>query len=111
MDFETFDNDTTDDDAAYFAFVEWLSALTAAELRAATPHDRAQLRVALCRYFGRGARANLTPGELVDFLGVSTPSILERAGFTPAQADHAMALADALTAAEIEGADLSLAAG
>jgi len=51
----------------------------------------------LCRYYGRGERANLTPGELIDFLAVSSPSILDAAGYTEAEADALMKLSDSLT--------------
>ena len=46
---------------------------------ATTEHEQ---RAALCRYFRRGADADLSHPELIDFLGISTPSVLEMAGYS-----------------------------
>lgn len=100
---EEYDSDTSEDDAAYFAFVHWLSDRTATELREARG-DAVRQRQALCRYYGRGYRAHLTPGELIDFLGVDTPSILDRAGYTATEGEELMRLSDDLTDDEIAGA-------
>jgi hypothetical protein len=105
VDYERFDNDANESDEDYFAFVEWLSDLAAAELREAK-HDPARQRQALCRYYKRGFRAHVTTSELIDFLGVSSPSILERAGYSAAEGDALMRLSDALTDEEIRRADL-----
>ena len=75
-----FDADENDSDEDYFAFVHDLEDVTVAELLAARENVEAQ-KQAIKRYFLRGLKANLTMGELWDFLGVSSPSILERAGF------------------------------
>ena len=72
MDYNKFDNDGETSDEEYFAFVKWLSAQTADELRQCKSEPEKQKR-ALCRYYKRGERANLTAGELIDFLGVDTP--------------------------------------
>ena len=40
-----------------------------------------QRRGALCRYVKRGTTAGFSTAALVDFLGVSSPSVLERAGY------------------------------
>ena len=108
MNFETFENHagTTDDD--YFAFVDWLSEGTAEELRRAKA-DAPRQRQVLCRYFGRGLRAHLTPPELIDFLGVSTPTILETAGYNDEESDALMAMSGSLTAADIAEAVPDLA--
>jgi|SRR5579871_2473219 len=91
-----FDNDTNPSDADYFAFVEWLSNLTASELRE-SKGDPERQKQALCRYYKRGERANLTAGELIDFLGVSTPSILDMAGYTEEEGDAVMEISDTIT--------------
>ena len=56
----------------------------------------------LCRYYKRGSKANFTPGELIDFLGVSSGSILEKAGLTDVEEDTVMAISDSLTDVEIQ---------
>ena len=112
MDYEKFDNDAdSSTDAEYFAFVEWLRTRTAAELDAAGTDVEMQKK-ALCRYYWRGYRSNLTPGELIDFLGVSSPSILDRAGYSEAESGAVMKLSDCLTQDDInafgrEAPDLS----
>ncbi len=101
MDYESYDNDTDPSDEDYFAFVEWLSNRTASELRQALG-DREVQQQALCRYYKRGERANLTTGEMIDFLGVSTPSIRDRAGYNEEQGDLLMQISDALTEDDIQ---------
>ena len=100
MGYESYDNDTNQVDKDYFAFVEWLSARAAAELREAKS-DPAQQKKALCRYYKRGEQANLTTGELVDFLGVSNPSILEMAGYTEEEGNAVMCIWDSITGNDI----------
>ena len=103
MDFEKFDNDAGTSDDEYVAFVEWLSGRAADELRQAEDSPELQ-KLVLCRYYKRGEGANLTAGELIDFLGVNTPSILDAAGYTDEEGDALMAISDALTDEEINQA-------
>lgn len=104
MNFNAFDNDAESAiEAEYFAFVKWLSALTAGELRQATG-DAALQKQVLCRYYKRGERASLTLGELIDFLGVSSPSIMDSAGYSEADQDTLMQISDNLTEADIANA-------
>ncbi len=105
MDFANYDNDANPSDADYFAFVAWLSDLTAQELVQAKGSPRQQKR-ALCRYYKRGERAHLTAGELIDFLAVSTPSILDQAGYDDEEADAIMQISDGLSDEEIDFVDL-----
>jgi hypothetical protein len=106
MDYDTFNNHSEDrTEEEYFAYVDWLSEQTAAALSEAKGDPEAQ-KQALCRYYKRGERANLTPGELIDFLGVSTPSILDDAGYDEAEADALMQISDNLTDEEINGVTL-----
>jgi hypothetical protein len=106
MDYNKFDNDANSSEADYFAFVQWLSEHTAAELRQAKGNREKQKNV-LCRYYKRGLRANLTVGELIDFLGASTPSIMDKAGFDDEQVDQVMAISDSLTDEEINHVTLA----
>ena len=101
VDYENYDNDTNEDDDDYFDFIEWLSDLTAAELRA-VKSDPAQQRLALCRYYKRGERANIDPGPLIDYLGVSSPSIFDMAGYSDEEGDAAMQISDGPSQEEIQ---------
>jgi hypothetical protein len=102
MDYETFDNDSGDaSDADYTAFVEWLSEHAATELREAKGNPQQQ-KQALCRYYRRGLRASLTAGELVDLLGVSSPSILDRAGYNEEEGAVVMAISDSLSDEDVD---------
>ena len=47
-------------------------------------------RAALCRYFHQGATLDFSHPELIDFLGVSTPCVLDMAGYTDAAARRVM---------------------
>lgn len=47
---------------------------------------------ACARYFDDGERVGFDHGELIDYLGVSSPSVLERAGYNEAQALRVMEL-------------------
>ena len=60
------------------------------------------LREALCRYMKQGLRAGFSTGELVDWLGVSSPSILDAAGFDDVEAVAAMKLLGVVSDAEIQ---------
>ena len=103
---ETFDNDNPNaSNEDYTAFVAWLSERTVAELKAAKSNTEAQ-KTALCRYYKRGLNANLTPSELIDFLAVDAPSILDSARYTLLQAEALMELSDKLTDEDIKGAVL-----
>lgn len=88
-------------DVEYKTFVEDLSATTADDLRAARGNPDAQ-RAALTRFYGRGANAGLTSGEMIDHLAVNSPSILTQAGYSAEEADALMELSEALTEDELE---------
>jgi len=59
------------------------------------------LRSSLAKYLGRGLTKSISQGELIDFLGVSSPSVLEEAGYSETEQERAMSLLGALTDAEI----------
>ena len=110
MDYEAFRKfaDNASDDASdedYSDYVRWLSERTATQLKNAKGNQD-EVKAVLCRYWKRGYRAGLTPSELIDFLAVDYPSILDRAGFTDEEGDKVMVLSDALTEAEINEAVL-----
>jgi len=50
----------------------------------------AQLQVC-ARYFQRGEQEGISRGELIDFLGISSPSVLDRAGYGDDEALRVMA--------------------
>lgn len=80
-------------DEEYAAFVEWLEGETASSLQKAKGDNRA-IAAAITSYLETGYSAHVTSGELVDFFCVSTPSILDKAGYSEAEADSAVALYD-----------------
>ena len=49
----------------------------------------AQLRV-VCHYFQEGKDEGLSHEELIDFLGISTPSVLDNAGYSDSEALEVM---------------------
>ena len=102
----TFDNDadeTTNEE--YSAFVEWLTELTAEEFRQAKANTIEQRKV-LCCYYKRGDLANLSIGELIDFLAVSYPSVMDKAGYIYEETAKVMEISDHLPQEEIHAINL-----
>jgi hypothetical protein len=58
----------------------------------------------LAKYFKRGAGDGFSTGELVDFLAVSSPSILDAAGSSDAEIARAMSIVADLADEEISAA-------
>ena len=81
--------------------MEWVQQYGREQLTAARTGSTG-LRLALCRYMKQGLGAGFSTGELVDWLGVSSPSILDAAGFDDADAAAVMELLCAVSDAEIE---------
>lgn len=100
MDYENYDDDTNESDDDYFDFIHWLSDLAALELREAKGNPEQQ-KQALCRYWKRGDKANVSPGALLDYLCVSSPSIFDLADYTEEEGDTAIRISDSLTRDEI----------
>lgn len=100
MDLNNPNIDTEESDEDYFSFVSWLSELTAAELRDAKG-DPARQKGVLCRYYKRGEQVKLTASELIDFLGVSTPSILDMAGYSEDEGKAVFVISDEITEQDI----------
>ena len=82
----------SDDDgfpSDYGERIERVCSGAASEFRACPSDLLSQLRVC-CRYFQRGEYEGISHGELIDFLGVSSPSVLDRAGYSNEQAQRVM---------------------
>ncbi len=54
-----------------------------------------------CRFFNTGLTHGFSTGELVDFLGVSAPSILDLAGYSDDESETIMELIGLITDEEI----------
>ncbi len=67
-------------EAEYEAMVQRLYGWASHLFRA--PSDDATILAAAREYFNRGREEGFTTGELVDFLGISSPSVLSRAGWS-----------------------------
>ena len=63
-------------------------------------------RAALGRYFRRGAGADLSHPELIDFLAISTPSVLDMAGYSDTAASRVMEMLCDIKDADLNGASL-----
>lgn len=61
-----------------------------------------KLRVVCCQYFKQGKKYGITTGELVDFLGISSPSILDEAQYSDSEAQEVMNIISLITDEEIE---------
>jgi len=69
--------------------VEEIPEHTTAEFRNCADNLDEQ-RLACCRFLKRGTRAGVPQAELIAQLGLSTPSILELAGYSPDAAEQVM---------------------
>jgi hypothetical protein len=85
----------------YERLVHGITKKAAADFRQAARSVPEQ-RPACCRYFKRDEIAGLSRPELVDFFGVSTPSVLEMAGYSDEDAQRVMEMIADISEAEIE---------
>jgi len=85
----------------YERLVDEFTKQAAADFRQASLSVQEQ-RQTCCRYFKRGEIADLSRPELVDFLGVSTPSVLEMAGYSDEDAQRVMEMIADISEDEIE---------
>src|SRR5258707_10240700 len=69
----------------YSERIDWVCQHCADGLSAAPGDLLAQLRV-VCHYFQEGQEEGISYEELIDFLGVSTPSVLDKAGYSDSEA-------------------------
>jgi len=74
---------------------------TAAEFRTCAEDFDAQ-RKACCRYFRRGTAIGLSQSELIDTLGLLTPSVLDSAGYPPEEVERIMDLIGDISDEEIQ---------
>ena len=83
--------------------MEWIRRYAVEQLQPVKGNPP-ELRAALCRYLKQGQGAGFSTGELVDWLGVSSPSLLSQAGYNDDEAAMAMAMdvLAAITDREIE---------
>jgi len=88
-------------EANYVRSVTEFTRLAADDFRQSVSTEKEQ-RAALCRYLRRGAVEDLSTAELIDFLGVSSPSVLEMAGYSDEAADGVMAMLADITDEEIQ---------
>lgn len=77
----------------YQALVAKLQDQAAARLREACD-NLDSLREAITFYLGEGTRLGLSPSELTDLFCVSTPNIIEMAGYADAAGDPIVSLFD-----------------
>ena len=80
---------------------EWVQQYGHDQIRAARS-GASSMRDALCRYIKQGLGAGFSTGELVDWLGVSSPSILDEVGLSESEAAEVMEVLGLLTDDEIE---------
>src|SRR5881394_4093245 len=82
---------TADDDFPpdYAERIERVCSEAATQLRSCRDDLLAQVRVC-CHYFESGEREGISHGELIDFLGISSPSVLDRAGYSDSEAQRVM---------------------
>ncbi|MFA5192908.1 MAG: hypothetical protein WC740_19530 [Verrucomicrobiia bacterium] len=69
--------------------IEMVCREAAAEFRSCRDDLLAQVRVC-CHYFQNGKREGISHAELIDFLGISSPSVLDRAGYSDAETQRVM---------------------
>jgi hypothetical protein len=91
--------------ADYERSLREFTRLAAEDFRQSAATEQKQ-RAAICRYLRRGAAADYSHGELVDFLGVSSPSVLDMAGYSDEAALRVMELLADITDEEIQSMTL-----
>ena len=89
----------------YERVVRDFTRLAADDFRQSAATEQQQ-RTAICRYFHRGAAADFSHAELIDFLGVSTPSVLDMAGYSDAAAQGVLEMLADITDEEIQSASV-----
>ena len=86
----------------YKRSVTEFTRLAAEDFRHSVATEEEQ-RAAISRYFLRGADADFSHPELIDFLGVSTPSVLDMAGYSDAAAQRVMHMLADITDKQMPG--------
>jgi hypothetical protein len=87
-----------DDDfpADYAERIKRVCNEAATEFRSCRDNLLAQARVC-CHYLESGEREGISHGELIDYLGISSPSVLDRAGYSDPEAQRVMDLLALIT--------------
>ena len=82
---------TPDDDFPpdYAERIERVCREAVSQLQSCRGDLLAQIRVC-CHYFESGEREGISHAELIDFLGISSPSVLDRAGYSDSEAQRVM---------------------
>lgn len=93
------------DDEDYEVLVRELKRGASGDFRNACGSAKEQRR-ACCRFLKRGRLAHISQAELIDFLGVSTPSVLEMAGYSGQEAQCVMDMLAHISENEIEGVEI-----
>jgi hypothetical protein len=86
----------------YKRLVDAFTREAADEFRRAGPSIEEQRR-ACVQYFRCGQSVGLSHPELVDFLGVSTPSVLDRAGYSDEDSQRVMDMLADISDDEVAG--------
>jgi len=89
----------------YQRSVREFTRLAADDFRRSAATEQEQ-REASCCYFRRGAAADYSHAELIDFLGVSSPSVLGMADYSDEAALRVMEMLADITDKEIQSAPL-----
>jgi len=86
----------------YERTVSEFTRLAAEDFRpSATEYEQ---RAAIRRYFRRGADVDFSHPELIDFLGVSTPSVLDMAAYSDTAAQRVMEMLADITDEQLRSA-------
>ena len=89
------------DENTYLDLIELLRATAVNEFAAATGEEELQRR-AILRYLKKGCAAGISTGELLDFLSISSPSILDRAGYSDSESEAIIRLVGEVSDEEVE---------
>ncbi|MCM1566025.1 MAG: hypothetical protein NC238_08780 [Dehalobacter sp.] len=87
-------------DSEYEMLLKGLQSIASEGFRDAKGNRHKEKQIC-CRYFNTGLALGFSTGVLVDFLGVSTPSILDLAGYSDEDSEAIMELIGLITDEEI----------
>ena len=81
---------------------------SAAQEFSASERTESKLRIVIARYLALGRLTGISQGELIDYLGVSSPSVLDIAGYTDTEQDQVMTILGNLSDEEIDAQEKQL---
>ena len=93
---------------SYEGEINRIMTISAQDFKTCERSDSA-LKIAIARYLALGRIATISQGELIDFLGVSSPSVLEMASYSEADQMHVMKLIGPLSDEEIDAQEREMA--